>query len=212
VRGTWLLLEACRTAASPLEGIVVASSDKAYGAAPLPYSEESPLLARAPYDVSKACTDLVARSYGLHFGLPVVVSRCGNLYGPGDANRDRLVVELCAALKAGRSPIFRSSGRMTREWLFVDDAASAMALLLDVARQHAGAAFNVGGGEVASVREVAELAARLAGHTAPLSWRDDDPDGELTHQSLDSSRLAALGWSPSVNLEEGLRRTLGATP
>lgn len=211
VRGTWLLLEACRTASEPPRGVVVASSDKAYGAAPLPYTEATPLAPTAPYDVSKACTDLVARSYGTHFGLPVVVTRCGNLFGPGDLNADRLVVELCAALGAGRAPVFRSSGAMTREWLYVDDAAAAVGLLLDRAGAHAGEAFNVGGGEVASVRALAELAAELAGWSEPLRWAEGDPAGELAHQSLDSAKLRALGWRPEVTLRDGLSRMLRGT-
>jgi len=208
VRGTWLLLEACRNASKSPRSIVVASSDKAYGPGPVPYTEDSPLLAEAPYDVSKAATDLIARSYGSHFDLPVVVTRCGNLYGPGDLNEERLVPGVCVALIQNQTPALRSTGTMTREWLYVDDAAEATLLLASRAPTHAGHAFNVGGGEVATAAHVAEQLAALAGSSLSAHAAQADPHGEIPHQALDSSRLRSLGWAPSTSLNDGLAKTL----
>ena len=204
LRGTWMLLEACRTSAQPPRSIVVASSDKAYGSGPLPTTEDSPLAATTPYDVSKAATDMIARSYGTHFAMPVVVTRCGNLYGPGDLNEARLVPGVCMALARGESPQLRSTGEMTREWLHVEDAARATLLLAERAATHAGVAFNVGGGERASAREVARMLAEVSGNHSEVQASPQDPRGEIPHQALDSSRLQALGWEARISLAEGL--------
>lgn len=207
VRGTWLLLEACRRAARPPHAVVVASSDKAYGLTPPPYTEDAPLAPVDPYDVSKACADLIARSYASRYGLPVVVTRCGNLYGPGDLHLDRLVPGTCALLARGQAPVLRSTGRMTREWLYVDDAARAVLLLAGRAADLAGQAVNVGGGEVASVRDVVDRVRSLAALNLTPIVAAADPPGEIPHQRLDSTRLRSLGWVPQVTLDEGLALT-----
>ncbi len=207
VRGTWLLLEACRTSAKTPTAVVVASSDKAYGCGTLPYTEESPLKAEAPYDVSKAATDLVARSYGLHFGLPVVVTRCGNIYGPGDLNEARLVPGVCLSLARGEAPTLRSTGTMSREWLYVEDAAQATLLLARKAAEQRGLAFNIGGGETATANSIAERLISASGKQVTLQAAELDPPGEIAHQSLDSSRIHELGWTPRVSLDDGLQRT-----
>jgi len=203
VRGTWLLLEA----AAEVEGIVVASSDKAYGAAPTPTRESQPLAPTAPYDVSKACTDLIARSYGSHFGRPVVVTRCGNLYGPGDLNMDRLVPGISCQLARGEAPLLRSTGTMTRDWTHVDDAAEATLMLLDRAAELRGEAFNVAGGEVASVLDIVERLRALADDAPVPDIASSDPMGEIPHQALDTSRIEALGWRARIDLEAGLAGT-----
>lgn len=204
VRGTWRLLEAIRLARRPPSRIVIASSDKAYGTTPPPYTEEAPLAPLAPYDVSKACTDLIAQSYGSHFGLPLAITRCGNIYGPGDRNALRLVPGVCADLAAGRPPRLRSTGRMTREWLYIDDAAAATLAVLDAAPSRRGQAFNLGGGQRASVAEVVGMLCRLAGYDGPVPFAASEPDGEIPHQSLVSDRIRSLGWSAQVDLPEGL--------
>ncbi|MCP4809308.1 MAG: NAD-dependent epimerase/dehydratase family protein [Proteobacteria bacterium] len=208
VRGTWILLEACRTAAVRPTGVVVASSDKAYGAAPTPTPEDAPLAPTSPYDVSKACTDLIARSYASQFELPVVVTRCGNLYGPGDLNLERLVPGTCMLLARGEAPVLRSRGLMTRDWTYVDDAAAANLLLLDQAAQHAGEGVNVAGGEIASVLDIVGRLSRLAGSSNAPELADSDPHGEIPHQALETSHLASLGWSPTIDLDDGLARSL----
>lgn len=211
IRGTWTLLDACRRLQIPR--VIVASSDKAYGAQDdLPYREDQPLSPRHPYETSKAAADMLARSYWHAFGLPVAVTRCANLYGGGDLNLSRLVPEAALAALEGRPPIIRSDGTLERDFLYVEDAVEAYLAvcgLLDDGRG-AGEAFNAGGDEPRTVLKVAELICRLAGTGLQPEVRGTGtPAGEITRQWLDSSRLrTATGWRPRFGLEEGLRRTL----
>ena len=212
VRGTWILLEACRLHEGT-ERVVVAASDKAYGAsATLPYREDQPLDPRYPYDVSKAATDMIARSYWHTFGLPVAVTRFANLYGGGDLNRSRLIPEAIGAALAGRAPIIRSDGTPERDFLYVEDAVEAYlglagALDGDGAR---GEAFNAGGGEPHAVGDVVARICAIAGtDVAPDIRGDGTPAGEIDRQYVDPAKLRALtGWAPRVGLDEGLRRTV----
>jgi CDP-glucose 4,6-dehydratase len=211
VRGTWNLLEACR--AEGVERVVVASSDKAYGAHDeLPYREDFALRPTAPYEASKAAADLIARSYWPSFGLPVAVTRFANLYGGGDLNFSRLVPEaVCAALD-GRAPVIRSDGSPERDFLYVGDAAAAyLAIAESLDRDEArGEAFNAGGGRPHSVREVIGLVARLAGTDVPPRIEGSGtPSGEIPRQFVDATKLRELtGWRPEVELEDGLRRAI----
>jgi CDP-glucose 4,6-dehydratase len=215
VRGTWMLLEACREQA--VEAVIVASSDKAYGPQPqLPYREDQPLAPRFPYDVSKAATDLIARSYWHTFGLPVAVTRFANLYGGGDLNRSRLVPEAVGAALAGRAPVIRSDGSPERDFLYVEDAVDAYLAIWEALGSEdrrdrtAGEAFNAGGGTPHRVRDVVALICRLAGGDVEPEIRGrGTPHGEIDRQWVDPGKLTALtGWRPRVGLEEGLRRTL----
>jgi CDP-glucose 4,6-dehydratase len=211
VRGTWLVMEACRL--HGVERVLVASSDKVYGPRDdLPYRESHPLLARYPYDVSKAAADLIARSYWHTFGLPVAVTRFANLYGGGDTNHSRLVPEsVCAAL-AGRRPVIRSDGSPERDFLYVEDAVRAyLAIWEALGRGEAGGeAFNGGGGQPHRVADVVGLICRLAETDAQPDIRGEGtPPNELDRQWVDSTKLRELtGWEPTVGLEEGLRRTI----
>jgi CDP-glucose 4,6-dehydratase len=211
VRGTWMLLEACR--AHGARSVIVASSDKAYGGHPdLPYRETQPLTPTFPYDVSKAAADLIARSYWHTFGLPVAVTRFANLYGGGDTNRNRLVPEAVGAALAGRAPLIRSDGSPERDFLYVEDAVAAYlaiwGALLD--GRGGGEAFNAGGGRSHRVADVVELICRLAGGTLTPEIRGaGTPHGEIDRQWVDATKLSELtGWAPSVDLAEGLRRTI----
>jgi CDP-glucose 4,6-dehydratase len=209
IRGTWTLLEACRLHGAPR--VLVAASDKAYGAHDeLPYREDFALQPRYPYDVSKACTDLIARSYFHTFGLPVAVTRLANIYGGGDTNASRLVPEAVAAALAGRAPVIRSDGSPERDFLYVEDAATAYLALAREIDRAAGEAFNAGSGRPVAVREVVDLICRLAGSDVEPDIRGiGTPEGEISRQYVDSSKLRALtGWEPRVELEEGLRRTV----
>jgi CDP-glucose 4,6-dehydratase len=212
VRGTWVVLEACR--AQGVERVVVASSDKAYGShAQLPYTEEHALLARYPYDTSKAACDLLARSYWHSFGLPVAVTRLANVYGGGDTNRSRLIPEAVCAALAARPPVLRSDGSPERDFLYVEDAAAAYLAVWDALGrgQGRGEAFNAGSGEPRRVSDVVALICRLAGSgVAPVVQGSGTPAGEIDRQWIDPSKLRALtGWEPQVTLEEGLARTIG---
>jgi len=211
VRGTWLVLEACRL--TGVERVVVASSDKAYGRhVELPYTEEHALRAVYPYDVSKAACDMLARSYWHTFGLPVAVTRFANLYGGGDLNRSRLIPEaVCAALE-GRAPVIRSDGTPERDFLYVEDAVRAYLAIWEALGhgQACGEAFNAGSGTPVRVRDVVELICRLAGAAVEPDIRGTGtPEGEIDRQWVDSTKLMTLtGWRPDVSLEDGLRRTI----
>jgi CDP-glucose 4,6-dehydratase len=212
IRGTWTLLEACR-----LHGVartVVAASDKAYGPTDtLPYKETHPLQPLYPYDVSKAATDLIARSYWHTYELPVAVTRFANIYGGGDLNPSRLVPEAVAAALAGRSPVIRSDGSPQRDFLYVEDAAAAYLAIADALGGRdgvCGEAFNAGGDEPHSVLEVVDLLCRVAGtDVRPDVQGTGTPHAEIDRQYVDSTKLRELtGWRPQVGLEEGLRRTV----
>ena len=213
IRGTWLLLEACRRAGT-VERIAVASSDKAYGPQPvLPYTESAPLHGLGPYDASKVCTDVLTRMFAQQFGLPATVTRCANIYGPADLHRSRLIPELCRAVIAGRAPQIRSDGTPTRDYLYVEDAVSAYLCLAEQAPRDdvRGRAFNFGNGVEVSVLELVNTMIRVAGVDLKPEVLGQAA-GEIDRQVLDSSLArSTLGWKPGVSLEEGLRRTLDWT-
>jgi CDP-glucose 4,6-dehydratase len=211
VRGTYLLMEACRT--QGVQRVVVASSDKAYGAHDeLPYTEDMALQPRFPYDVSKAATDLIARSYWHTYGVPTAVTRFANIYGGGDRNPSRLVPEAIAAALAGRAPVIRSDGSPERDFLYVEDAAAAYLVIADAldAGPARGEAFNAGGDAPHSVLEVVALVCALAGTQVEPDVRGSgSPHGEIDRQYVDSTRLREMtGWRPAVGLEEGLQRAI----
>jgi CDP-glucose 4,6-dehydratase len=213
VRGTWMVLEACR--AQGVESLVVASSDKAYGRHDrLPYAEDAPLAPVYPYDVSKAAADLITRSYWHTFELPVAVTRLANVYGGGDLNRARLIPETIGAALHGRAPVLRSDGSPERDFLYVDDAVAAYLAIrgaISSARPGArGEPFNAGSGEARRVGDVVATICRLAGTGVSPEIRGAGvPANEIDRQWLDSAKLARLtGWRPETSLEDGLRSTI----
>jgi CDP-glucose 4,6-dehydratase len=215
IRGTYVLLDACRAVGAvgdPVSRIVVASSDKAYGShEELPYREDFPLQPVYPYDVSKAATDMIARSFAATYGLPVAVTRLANIYGGGDLNWSRIVPDTCRALIEGRAPVIRSDGTPERDYLYVEDAVDAyltIARSLDDDSLH-GRAWNAGWGSPIAVREVVDrLIAASGGAAEPDIQGTGTPHGEIDRQFLDSTAIRAeLGWEPQVELGEGLART-----
>src|SRR5262245_53007545 len=157
IRGTYNLLEACRVHRSLVSSVIVASSDKAYGDAPsLPYTEDMPVNGRHPYDVSKSCTDLLAMAYAQSYDMPVVVARCGNIYGGGDLNWSRIVPGTIRSLWRGERPIIRSNGLFTRDYIYVRDVVDAyLALAEQVDRRDVrGHAFNFSPESQVSVIEI----------------------------------------------------------
>lgn len=215
IKGTYTLLEACRgvgAVSRPIERIVVASSDKAYGSNDkLPYKEDFPLLPLYPYDVSKAATDMIARSYALTYEMPIAVSRLANVYGGGDRNHSRIVPGTIAALIDGKAPVIHSDGSPERDYLYVEDAVDAylaIAASLDE-RAHWGRAWNAGSGQPISVREVVDKLIATSGRDVePEVHGEGTPPGELDRQFLDSEAIKSeLGWQPRWSLDDGLAAT-----
>lgn len=210
IRGSWSVLEACRRSPMVSE-IVVASSDKAYGAHnDLPYREDTPLRGRSPYDVSKSCVDLIAQSYAYSYELPVVVTRCGNFFGGGDLNWSRLVPGAMRDLIADRSPIIRSDGTMIRDYVYVEDGASAYvraAEALMSRRELAGRAFNFSLEQPLTVLQMLERISLAVGKHIPPTVLGTAAT-EIPAQHLDATAARSeLGWQPAIGLDEGLRRT-----
>lgn len=212
IRGTYHLLEACRVHPDLVKRVVVASSDKAYGDSDqLPYTEDMPPLGQHPYDVSKSCADLLSHCYYHTYGLPVVVARCGNIYGGGDLNWNRIVPGTIRSFYRGERPVIRSDGTFTRDYVYIDDAVSAyMAMAEQLDRDEVrGEAFNFGPQKPHSVLEIVEAIRRLMKRT------DIEPDvrnearAEIRHQYLCGDKAKrVLGWTPAWSLDKGLAKTI----
>lgn len=207
VAGTWILLEAARSAGAG--AVVVASSDKAYGPSEsLPYLETDELRPAAPYEGSKAAADVISRSYWKSWGLPVAVTRLANVYGGGDLNFSRLIPEVVTAYLANREPQIRSDGSPQRDFLHVTDAVAAYLAIEGAVKEGMarGQALNAGTGEARSVREVIEQIKRATGSSQePDYLLDRNPEGEIDQQYVDATRLIeTTGWSPKMSFEDGI--------
>lgn len=209
IRGTYMLLEACRRLGS-LDAVIVASSDKAYGAHDeLPYTEAHALQPRYPYDVSKACADMIARSFHATFDLPVAVTRCANLYGGADLNFSRLVPGTIMSALCGERPVIRSDGSPERDYLYVQDGVAGYLLLAEKIHDPAvrGQAFNFGTGQPVSVLELSGMILHIAGRDDLTPRVLGQAAGEIDRQFMDITKAqTVLGWHPKVQLEQGLRR------
>ncbi len=212
IRGTYQLLEACRRHKELIKGIIIASSDKAYGSSEvLPYTEDMPLRGTYPYDVSKSCADLIASSYFHTYGLPVTITRCGNLFGGGDLNWSRLIPGTIRSFFLGISPEIRSDGHFTRDYLFVKDAVQAYLLLASQIQQKTlhGETFNFGPNRPYSVLEVVHSIQRLMECSDIALNIRNNISHEIRHQTLNSDKAKTmLGWTPRFSLEEGLKWTI----
>ena len=211
IKGTWVILEAARN--SPLiNRVILASSDKAYGSQKeLPYTEEMPLLAQYPYDVSKACAEMLASTYYHTYNLPVAVTRCANLYGGGDLNFNRLVPEVIRAALLGERPVIRSDGLMRRDYLFVRDAANAYLTLAEKLDTLAlqGEAFKFGMDNPISVLEMTRLIISLSQHPELEPIVEGRDLKEIQDQYLCSDKAREiLGWRPQHTLREGLGQAM----
>jgi len=211
IGGTWAMLEACRRSPA-VQQIVLASSDKAYGShEKLPYDEDAALQGRHPYDVSKSCADLIAQAYAATYNLPVVVTRCGNFYGGGDQNWNRLVPGTIRSVLRGQPPIIRSDGKFVRDYFYIEDGAAAYMLLaesLAADRTLTGHAFNFS-------NEIQVTALDLVQQILGLMRSDLQPDirneatNEIYCQSLSAEKARRmLGWKPLYTLDEGLHATI----
>jgi CDP-glucose 4,6-dehydratase len=213
VRGTWNVLDACRECPKLVERVVVASSDKAYGEHPqLPYREETPLQGRFPYDASKSCTDLIALSYYHTYGTPVSITRCGNLFGGGDLNFNRLIPGTIRSAVLDQSPIIRSDGRFVRDYFYVKDAVDAYLLLAEQMPGEAfvGEAFNFGTETPVTVLDLVGTILRLMGKESLEPTILNEASNEILRQYLDCSKARRLlDWSPGHTQDEALRETIG---
>ncbi|MCI0704299.1 MAG: GDP-mannose 4,6-dehydratase [Planctomycetia bacterium] len=211
IAGTWALLEACRRSPK-VKQIVLASSDKAYGdAEKLPYDESTPLCGRHPYDVSKSCADLIAQSYAITYGLPVAITRCGNFYGPGDLNWNRIVPGTIRSVLRGERPVIRSDGLHIRDYFYVDDGAAAYLLLAEKLASNPalrGEAFNFSNEIQVTVLELVQRILDLMGSPLTPNVRNE-ANNEIRHQFLNAAKAREqLAWRPQFTLDEGLRRTI----
>jgi CDP-glucose 4,6-dehydratase len=212
IRGTYNLLEACRIHQCLVKRIVVASSDKAYGDVDtLPYTEDMAPLGRFPYDVSKSCTDLLARSYSETYDLPVTIARCGNIYGGGDLNWSRIVPGTIRSFWKKEKPIIRSDGKFTRDYIFVQDVVEAYLLLASKTQDQGirGQAFNFSGEQPWNVLEIVESIQKLMGCEQVEPIVLNQANAEIRDQYLDSSKAKRLlEWVPLFTIEKGLVQTI----
>jgi CDP-glucose 4,6-dehydratase len=217
IRGTYMLLDACRVAAEsglPMPRIVVASSDHAYGDhQQLPYREDFAFRALFPYDVSKACADMLARSYATVYEMTVAVTRMANTFGGGDLNWSRLVPDSARALVAGRRPVIRSDGTPERDYLYVEDAVDAYLAVASSLEDptHRGRAWNVGLGTPVTVLELVRTLIAVSGRNVEPDVRGPAvPPGEIDRLYPNSTAIREqLGWFPRWDLESGLEASYG---
>ena len=211
ITGTWALLEACRR--SPLvKQIVVASSDKAYGDHEvLPYGEDAPLQGRHPYDVSKSCADLIAQSYAHTYGLPVAITRCGNFYGGGDLNWNRIVPGTIRSVVRGERPVIRSDGQYIRDYFYAEDGALANMLLAEQLAQQpelGGHAFNFSNEIQVTVLDLVDRVLQAMCSDLKPEVRGEATN-EIRHQYLSAAKARGmLGWTPQFTLDDALGRTV----
>lgn len=211
IKGTWCLLEAARRT-KIIEQIVVASSDKAYGDQPvLPYDENTPLQGTHPYDVSKSCADLICRTYFVSYKLPVCVTRCGNFYGPGDLNWNRIVPGTVRSVIRGERPIIRSDGTLIRDYFYVRDGAAGYMFLAEKMAQMPqihGEAFNFSNEIQMTVLQITDKILRaMDSKLQPVVL--NQASNEILHQYLSAKKAREmLGWAPRWNLDSALPETV----
>lgn len=211
IAGTWNLMEACRRSPK-VKQVVVASSDKAYGDQnSLPYREDAPLQGQHPYDVSKSCADLIAKTYAVSYDLPVAITRCGNFYGGGDLNWNRIIPGTIRSVLRGQKPVIRSNGKYMRDYFYVEDGAAAYMLLaeqLAIKPHLKGEAFNFSNEVRMTVSQTVDEILKLMGSDLQADIRNE-ANNEILHQYLSAEKARSeLGWKPLFNLQEGLARTI----
>jgi CDP-glucose 4,6-dehydratase len=210
IRGTYHVLEACRLAGG-VKAVIVASSDKAYGDSDvLPYDETTPLIGRHPYDVSKSCADLIAQAYWHTYGVPIAITRCGNLYGPGDLNWNRIVPGTIRSILRQEAPIIRSDGSLIRDYFYVQDGVHAYLRLAEAAYagQGIGEAFNFSNEiQVTVLALVQKLLALMGSPLVPIV--KNEVKSEIKHQYLSAAKArSSLAWTPHFTLDQGLTETI----
>jgi CDP-glucose 4,6-dehydratase len=210
IKGTWNILEASRRSPT-VKRIIVASSDKAYGdQEKLPYDETTPLEGRHPYDVSKSCADLICRAYYETYALPICVTRCGNFYGGGDLNFNRIVPGTIRSILNKEAPIIRSNGQSIRDYFYIEDGVEAYIMLAEMMDKPKirGEAFNFSNELQITVLEMVDRIIKSMGSdTEPIIL--NQASNEILHQYLSANKARKmLGWKPHYTLDEGLDRTI----
>ncbi|QEQ06022.1 NAD-dependent epimerase/dehydratase family protein [Bacillus velezensis] len=210
ILGTWNILEACRR--HPLiKRVIVASSDKAYGDQPvLPYDENMPLQGKHPYDVSKSCADLLSHTYFNTYGLPVCITRCGNLYGGGDLNFNRIIPQTIQLVLNGEAPEIRSDGTFIRDYFYIEDAVEAYLLLAEKMEELnlAGEAFNFSNEIQLTVLELVEKILKAMDSDLKPKVLNQGSH-EIKHQYLSAEKARKLlNWMPAHTIDEGLEKTI----
>jgi CDP-glucose 4,6-dehydratase len=208
IEGTWNLLEACRL--SPwVKKIVVASSDKAYGAQEiLPYKEDAPMQGRHPYDVSKSCTDLISQSYFHTYKLPVCVTRCGNFFGGGDLHFNRIVPGTIKSALENQNPIIRSNGLFIRDYVYVKDVVDAYLTLAEQMDRPeiVGECFNFSTDKPFNVIEIVNEILQVINSTHLKPVIQNNVCNEIPEQHLCSNKAKnLLGWKPKYGVTKGLQ-------
>jgi CDP-glucose 4,6-dehydratase len=215
VKGTWSVLEAVRRTGfgeRGVQAVMVASSDKAYGSnEKLPYTEETALKGQHPYDVSKSCADLITQCFAHTYNMPLGVTRCGNLFGGGDLNWNRIVPGTMRSIIEGTSPLIRSDGTMTRDYLYIEDGVNAYLTFAAALMQNpklSGKAFNFGNNRPLKVLELVDEILTVAGRQDIKPTVLGEANNEIPEQFLDSSLAGeVLGWKPEFSLADGLKST-----
>ncbi|MGG1699307.1 GDP-mannose 4,6-dehydratase [Bacillus zhangzhouensis] len=210
ILGTWNVLEACRR--QPLiKRVIVASSDKAYGdQEQLPYDEDMPLNGKHPYDVSKSCADLISHTYFNTYGLPVCITRCGNLYGGGDLNFNRIIPQTIQLVLEGEAPEIRSDGTFIRDYFYIEDAVKAYLLLAEKMEEKglAGEAFNFSNEIQLTVLELVDKILKAMGSDLKPRILNQGTH-EIKHQYLSAEKARKLlDWKPDYSIDEGLEKTI----
>ncbi|AKL83555.1 sugar dehydratase [Bacillus atrophaeus] len=210
ILGTWNILEACRK--HPLiKRVIVASSDKAYGDQEnLPYDENMPLQGNHPYDVSKSCADLISHTYFHTYGLPVCITRCGNLYGGGDLNFNRIIPQTIQLVLNGEAPEIRSDGTFVRDYFYIEDAVQAYLLLAEKMEENnlAGEAFNFSNEIQLTVLELVEKILKAMNSNLKPNVLNQGSN-EIKHQYLSAEKARKLlNWTPAYTIDEGLEKTI----
>ena len=208
VGGTVNILEACRMYGK-VKAVVVSSSDKAYGSGEVPYVEGQSLNGVGTYEVSKSATDLIARSFYSNYGVPVVVTRCSNLYGGGDMNFSRVIPNNINKILNDESPmIWKGSEKSTREFLYIDDAVNAYLSLVENIDKTKGEAYNIGSGEIFTIEELLNALLDTMDSNLEIEYVEKDFP-EISHQYLDSSKIKEhTGWKPETSLFVGLTKSI----
>ncbi|MCY8932337.1 GDP-mannose 4,6-dehydratase [Bacillus atrophaeus] len=210
ILGTWNILETCRK--HPLiKRVIVASSDKAYGDQEnLPYDENMPLQGNHPYDVSKSCADLISHTYFHTYGLPVCITRCGNLYGGGDLNFNRIIPQTIQLVLNGEAPEIRSDGTFVRDYFYIEDAVQAYLLLAEKMEENnlAGEAFNFSNEIQLTVLELVEKILKAMNSNLKPNVLNQGSN-EIKHQYLSAEKARKLlNWTPAYTIDEGLEKTI----